>query len=72
MNNNEDDILNKCLEYCINQNKLMYSLNEFWIVESIKKNGPTAILNTFANAKSLFDVEKNIIQISLKVILLNS
>lgn len=67
INIKEDDLLNKCLEYCIDQNKLLYNLNEILIDKSFNNIHPTAILNTFANAKSLFDIDKNLIQIAIKV-----
>ena len=62
-----EDLLNKLLEFCIDQNKEIYNLNEFRKVDSLKKNFPTTILNVLANAKSLFDVDQYIVQISIKV-----
>ena len=63
-----DELLNTLLKFCIDQNKQIYNLNEFLVVEAFKKNHPTTILNTLSNAKSLFDVNKSIVQISIKVI----
>ena len=71
MDTNEDDVLNKLLDYCTAQNKLIYNVNEFLVAKSFYNTYPTAILNTLANSKSLFDVDKNIFQISIKVFLFN-
>lgn len=69
MDDSEDLVLKKCLKFCIDQNKTIYSINEFMSYVNADYN---VIYDTLSRARILFDVEKTnktnpIIQISIKV-----
>ncbi len=65
--NYEDDLLNQFLEFCIDKNKFIYSLNDFRMIDPkfIESVHPTMLFELFP--ESLFDIHNNIIQISIKV-----
>jgi hypothetical protein len=66
MNENENAIFRNCLEYCINQKKTIYTINDFLTCTQSQYG---ILYNVFQKANSLFDLDKtnSIIQISIKV-----